>query len=123
MSTQEQNNSGGHGQDSGRGQTQKHRGGQGGRGSNAPSKFKGQQTTSVLKDMYICVGDSRPSQFSKLEKALPTYALSRKQTKVTMILITKTPLGAIEDYIDAYPTGAAATDQAAVKIWEQKAKG
>ena len=40
-----------------------------------------------------------------------------------MILITKTPLGAIEDYIDAYPTGAAATDQAAVKIWEQKAKG
>ena len=45
------------------------------------------------------------------------------KTKVAMILITKTPLGAIEDYIDTYPTGAAATDQAAIKIWEQKAKG
>ena len=72
--------------------------------------------------MYICVGDSWPSQFFKLEKVLPTYALSRKQTRVTMILITNTPLGTIKNFIDAYPKEAAATEQA-VKIWEQKAKG
>ena len=39
-----------------------------------------------------------------------------------MILITKRPLGTIKNYIDAYPKGAAATEQA-VKIWEQKTKG
>ena len=72
--------------------------------------------------MYICVDDSQPLQFSNLEKVLPTYTLSRKQTRVTMILITKTPLGTIKNFINAYPTGAAATEQA-VKIWEQKAKG
>ena len=122
MSTQEQNNSGGRGQGRGSRQTQKHRGGQGGRGSNAPTKFKGQQTNGVLKDMYICVGDSRPSQFSKLEKVVPTYALSRKQTRVTMILITNAPLGTIKNFINASPQGVAATEQA-IKIWEQKAKG
>jgi hypothetical protein len=51
MSTQEQNNSGGRGQGSGRRQTLKHRGGRGGRGNNAPTKFKGQQTKGMLKDM------------------------------------------------------------------------
>ena len=40
-----------------------------------------------------------------------------------MILITKTPLGTIEDFIDAYPTGTDAANEATVKIWEQKAKG
>jgi len=123
MSTQEQNNSGGRGQGSGCRQTNKHKGERGGRGGNAPSKFKGQQTDGVLKDMYICVRDGQPSQFSKLEKVLPAYALSRKQTKVAMILITKRPLGTIKNYINAYPTGAAAADEATVKIWEQKAKG
>ena len=32
------------------------------------------------------------------------------------------PLGTIKNFINAYPQGAAATEQA-VKIWEQKAKG
>ena len=54
---------------------------------------------------------------------LPSYALSRKQTKVAMILITKWPLGTIKDFINAYPTGADANNKATVKIWEQKAKG
>ena len=40
-----------------------------------------------------------------------------------MILITKTPVGTIKDFIDAYPTGTDAADEATVKIWEQKAKG
>ena len=114
MSTQEQNNSGGRGRGSGCRQTNKHKGGQGG---NAQSKFRGQQTNGVLKDLYICVGDGRPSQFSKLEKALPSYASSRKQTKVAMILITKRPLGTIKNYIDAYPTGADANDKGIVKVW------
>ena len=103
MSPQGQNNSGGRGQGSGRRRTNKHKGGQGG---NTQSKFQGQQTDGVLKDLYICVGDGQPSQFSKLEKALPSYALSRKQTKVAMILISKRPLGTMEAYIDPYPTGA-----------------
>ena len=120
MSPQEQNNSGGRGQGSGCKQTNKHKSGQGG---NTQSKFRGQQTNGVLKDLYICIGDGWPSQFSKLEKALPSYALSRKQTKVAMILITKRPLGIIKDFIDAYPTGADANNKATVKIWEQKAKG
>ena len=119
MSTQERNNSGGCGQGSGCRQTNKQKGGQGG---NTQSKFRGQQTNGVLKDLYICVGDGRPSQFSKLEKVLPSYALSRKQTKVAMILITKRPLGTIENYIDAYPTGADANNKGIVKVWEQKAK-
>ena len=120
MSTQEQNNSGGRGQGSGRRQTNKHKSGQGG---NTQSKFRGQQTDGVLKDLYICVGDGRPAQFSKLEKALPSYALSRKQTKVAMILITKTLLGTIKNCIDPYSTGADANDKGIVKVWEQKAKG
>ena len=119
MSPQEQNNSGGRGQGSSRRQTNKHKGGQGG---NTQSKFRGQQTDGVLKDLYICVGDGRPSQFSKLEKALPLYALSRKQTKVAMILISKRPLGTMEAYIDAYPTGADATNERICKVWEQKGK-
>ena len=110
MSTQEQNNSGGRGQGSGCRQTQKHRGGRGGRDNNAPTKFNGTQTNGVLKDVYICLGDSRPSQFSKLEKLLPTYALSRKQTRVAMIIITNTLLGTIKNFIDAYPQGDAATE-------------
>ena len=40
-----------------------------------------------------------------------------------MILITKTLLGTIKDFINAYPTGTDAADEATVKIWEQKAKG
>ena len=120
MSTQERNNSGGCGRGSGHKRTNKHKGGQGG---NTQSKFRGQQTNGVLKDLYICVGDGRPSQFSKLEKALPSYTLSRKQTKVAMILITKRPLGTIKNYIDAYPTGVDANDKGIVKVWEQKAKG
>ena len=91
--------------------THKHKGGQGG---NTQSKFRGQQTDGVLKDLYICVGDGRLSQFSKLENALPAYASSRKQTKVTKILITKRPLGTIEDYINAYPTGADAAVESTV---------
>ena len=86
------------------------------------SKFRGQQTDGVLKDLYICVGDGRPPQFSKLENALPSYASSRKQTKVAMILISKRPLGTMEDYIDDYPTGADANNEGIVKVWEQKAK-
>ena len=122
MSTQEQNNSGGRGQGSGCRQTQKHNGGEGGRGSNGPTKFRGAQTDGVLKDVYICLGDSRPSQFSKLEKLLPTYALSRKQTRVAIIIVTNMPLGTTENFINAYPEGTAAMEQA-IKIWEQKAKG
>ena len=76
-----------------------------------------EQKSVVQKDLYICVGDGWPSQFAKLEKALPLYALSRKQTKVAMILITKTPLGTIGNYIDAYPTGADANDKGIVKVW------
>ena len=68
MSTQEQNNSEGRGQGSGRRQTNKHKGGQGG---NTQSKFRGQQTNGVLKDLYICVGDGRPSQFSKSYYNIP----------------------------------------------------
>ena len=119
MSTQERNNSGGCGQGSGCRQTNKHKGG---RGGNTQSKFRGLQTDGVLKDLYICVGDGRPSQFSKLENALPSYASSRKQTKVAMILISKRPLGTMEDYIDDYPTGADATNEGICKVWEQKAK-
>ena len=95
MSTQEQTNSAGRGQGSNRGQTQKHRGGQGGRGGNASTKFKRAQTNSVLKDVYICLGDSRPAQFAKMEKLLAMYALSRKETKVAIIIKSNTPLGAI----------------------------
>ena len=40
-----------------------------------------------------------------------------------MILITKRPLGTIKNYINAYPTGTDAANEATVKIWEQKAKG
>ena len=50
------------------------------------------------------------------------YASSRKQTKVAMILISKRPLGTVEDYINAYPTGADANNEGIVKVWEQKAK-
>ena len=39
-----------------------------------------------------------------------------------MIIITNTPLGTIKNFINAYPQGAAAAEQA-VKFWEQKAKG
>ena len=119
MSPQGQNNSGGRGRGSGRRQTSKHKGGQGG---NTQSKFRGLQTDGVLKDLYICVGDGQPSQFSKLEKALPSYASLRKQTKVAMILISKTPLGTMEENIDAYPTGADANNEGICKVWEQKAK-
>ena len=118
MSLREQNNSGGRGQGSDRRQTSKHGGGQGG---NTQSKFRGQQTDGVLKDLYICVGDGRPSQFSKLEKALLSYASSRKQTKVAMILISKRPLGTMEAYINAYPTGVDVNNEGIVKVWEQKA--
>ena len=119
MSPREQNNSGGRGQGSSCGRTNKHKGG---RGGNTQSKFRGQQTDGVLKDLYICVGDGRPSQFSKLEKALPSYALSRKQTKVAMLLMSKRPLGTIEANVDAYPTGADANNKGICKVWEQKAK-
>ena len=119
MSPREQNNSGGRGRGNSRGRTNKHKGG---RGGNTQSKFKGQQTDGVLKDLYICVGDSRPSQFTKLEKALPSYASSRKQTKVAMILMSKRPLGTIEANVDAYPTGADAQNEGICKLWELKAK-
>ena len=119
MSPQEQNNSGGRGRGSSRGRTNKHKGG---RGGNTQSKFRGQQTDGVLKDLYICVGDSRPSQFTKLEKALPSYASSRKQTKVAMILMSKTPLGTIKANVDAYPTGEDAKNEGKCKLWELKAK-
>ena len=39
-----------------------------------------------------------------------------------MILISKRPLGTMEDYIDDYPTGADANNEGIVKVWEQKAK-
>ena len=119
MSPQGQNNSGGRGQGSGRRRTKKHKGG---RGGNTQSSFRGLQTDGVLKDLYICVGDGRPAQFSKLEKALPSYASSRKQTKVALILISKTPLGTMEENIDPYPTGADAQNEGICKVWEQKAK-
>ena len=119
MSPQGQNNSGGRGQGSGRGRTKKHKGGRGGK---TQSSFRGLQTDGVLKDLYICVGDGRPAQFSKLEKALPSYASSRKQTKVALILISKTPLGTMEQNIDPYPTGADAQNEGICKVWEQKAK-
>ena len=73
-------------------------------------------------NVYICLGDTRPAQFAKLEKLLSTYALFRKQTRVAIIIETNTPLGTIKDFIDVYPEGAAATKQA-IKIWEQKTKG
>ena len=41
------------------------------------------------------LGDTRPAQFAKLEKLLVTYALSRKQTKVAIIIEINTPLGTI----------------------------
>ena len=39
-----------------------------------------------------------------------------------MILISKTPLGTVEENIDAYPTGADTTNEGICKVWEQKAK-
>ena len=39
-----------------------------------------------------------------------------------MILISKTPLGTMEENIDAYPTGADANNEGICKVWEQKAK-
>ena len=57
-----------------------------------------------------------------MEKLLATYALSRKQTKVAIIIETSTPLGTIKNFIDAYPTGADATKQN-IKVWKQKTKG
>ena len=39
-----------------------------------------------------------------------------------MILISKRPLGRMEDNIDPYPTGADAQNEGICKVWEQKAK-
>ena len=86
------------------------------------SKFRGTQTDGVLKDVYICLDDTRPAQFAKLKKLLATYALSRKQTRVAIIIETNTLLGTIKNFTNAYPAGADATKQN-IKVWEQKAKG
>ena len=117
MSTQEQNNFGGRGQGSNRGQTQKHRGGRGGRGGNASTMFKGATTRGALKEVYICLGDSRTAQFARMEKLFVTYALSRKETKVAIIIKTNTPLGTIKDFMDDYPTGADVNKQN-IEVWK-----
>ena len=74
MSSQQGNNSAGRGVASNHRQSQNQNGGQGGRDGNTSSKFRGTATNGIFKDIYICSGDTRPAQFSRMKKLFVPYA-------------------------------------------------